>query len=157
MTVYELTGAAAQLYALLENDEVDAQTVKDTLEAMGADEKVDACCKVIKQLEADAENIKAETDRLKKREASLKNNAKNIRQSLIGYMQATGQKSLKTLLFTLSQRATQAVEIAEGAEIPEAYLKVKTEVDKTALKNALLGGAKIDGATLVNNASLTIR
>lgn len=157
MTMYELTGAAAELYALLENEEIDEQTLKDTLDAMGADEKIDGCCKVIKQLEAEAEIIKAEYDRLKKREISLKNNAKNIRANLITFLQATNQKSAKTLLFSISQRTTQAVEVAEGAEIPEAYLKVKTEIDKTALKNALLAGEVIDGASLATNTSLTIK
>lgn len=157
MTIYELTGAAAQLYALLENEEIDAQTVADTLEAMGADEKIDGCCKVIKQLEADAANVKAEADRLAKRAASISNNAKYARQRLTDYLQVTGQTSVKTLAFTVSQRTTQAVMIAEGAELPQEYLKITTAPDKTALKTALLAGKKIDGVTLADNASLTIR
>ena len=157
MTLYELTGATAELYALMANGEIDEQTVQDTLEAMGVDEKIDGCCKVIKELEAESEMLKAESDRLKKRAASLQNNAKYIRNNLINYMQATDQKSIKTLLFTISKRANKKVVVAADAEIPEKYLKIKTELDTTALKNDLLNGVAVDGASIEINESITIK
>lgn len=55
MNLYEMTAAANELYALLTVDEIDEETVKDTLEAMGAEEKLESCCVVIRELEADAE------------------------------------------------------------------------------------------------------
>lgn len=156
-TLYELTGATAQLYALMQDGEIDEATLQDTLEAMGVDDKIDGCCKVIKQLEAESEMLKAESDRLSARAASLKNNAKYIRNNLVNYMQVTDQKSIKTLLFTLSKRATKKVVIADGVDLPEQYIKIKKEIDKTALKNDLLNGVIVDGASIEINDSLTIK
>lgn len=42
MTLYEMTEAARQLKALLEADEIDEQTFSDTIEAIGADDKINA-------------------------------------------------------------------------------------------------------------------
>lgn len=157
MTVYELTGATLKLYDLLEGGEIDEQTFNDTLEAMGAEEKIDSCCKVIKQLEANAAALKDEAERLKARATTELNGAKRVRQSLITLLQAANKKSVKTLLFSVSQSARQSVSIADGAEIPKQFLKVKTEVDKTALKKALIDGESIDGVSLETNNSITIR
>ena len=63
-TIYELTEQANALYNLLQAEEIDEQTYNDTLEAMGAGEKVESYCKVIKQLQSDAEMYKTEIDRL---------------------------------------------------------------------------------------------
>ncbi len=156
-TMYELTTAAQELYEMLSNDDIDEQTFNDTLEGMGADEKVDACCKIIKQLEADAKAVAEEKDRLAKRSTALKNNAKRVRESLVMFMQASGQSRIKTVLFSLSTRATQKLNISEDAVIPQAYIKVKTETDTAALKDAITKGVVIDGVTLDTNYSLTIR
>lgn len=156
-TMYELTTAAQELYEMLSNEDIDEQTFNDTLEGMGVDEKVDACCKVIKQLEADAKAVSEEKDRLAKRSQALKNNAKRVRESLVMFMQASGQSRIKTLLFSLSTRATQKLNISEDAVIPQAYIKVKTETDTAALKEAISKGVVVDGVTLDTNYSLTIR
>ena len=65
MTLYEMTEAARQLKALLEADEIDEQTFSDTIEAIGADDKVDSYCKIIRQIEAEMIARKMEVERLK--------------------------------------------------------------------------------------------
>ena len=50
MNLYEMTAAANELYALLTADEIDEETVKDTLEAMGSEENLESCCVVIREL-----------------------------------------------------------------------------------------------------------
>ena len=72
MNLYEMTAAANELYALLTADEIDEETVKDTLEAMGTEEKLESCCVVIRELEADAEKFKKEKDRLAARQKTIK-------------------------------------------------------------------------------------
>ena len=73
MTIYELTEQAAQLYALLESGEIDEQIFNDTLEAMGAEEKIKNCCYIIKQLEADAKALKEEKEKLDEEKENCKN------------------------------------------------------------------------------------
>lgn len=56
-----------------------------------------------------------------------------------------------------SFRTSQQVEIIDEAKIPNIYIKVKTEVDKKALREDLKNGVIIEGATLKENKSLQIR
>lgn len=51
-TLYELTEVSRQLIELFENEEIDEQTLQDTLEAIGVEGKLEDYCKVIRQLEA---------------------------------------------------------------------------------------------------------
>ena len=53
MNIYDLTGYALQLKELLDADEIDEQTFSDTLESIGADDKVDSYCMIIRELEAE--------------------------------------------------------------------------------------------------------
>ena len=65
MTLYEMTQAAQDLKALLEADEIDEQTYNDTLEAIGADDKIDAYCQIIREYEAEITARKSEIERLR--------------------------------------------------------------------------------------------
>ena len=76
-TLYEMTKEVANLYSLLQNDEIDEQTFADTFEAMSAD-KIEGYCQIIRQLSADEEMFKSEIDRLSKRKKSVR----MLRQSL---------------------------------------------------------------------------
>ena len=62
-TLYEMSLAAQNLLDLLTDEEIDEQTFNDTLEAMGAAEKVENTCKAIGCLTADAEMFKKEIER----------------------------------------------------------------------------------------------
>ena len=52
-TLYELTDEYKQLLDMLEDDTVDPEILKDTLEAVGGEieVKADGCAKLIKELE----------------------------------------------------------------------------------------------------------
>ena len=71
MNLYEMTQAANELYELLTSGEIDEQTFADTLEAMGTEEKLENYCKVIRQLEYDAEMLKAEKERIDKKKKNV--------------------------------------------------------------------------------------
>ena len=79
MTLYEMTTAANALYEMLCNNEIDAQTITDTLEAMGAEEKLESYCKVIRQLEADAEALKAEKARIADKQKTVENSVARMK------------------------------------------------------------------------------
>lgn len=67
MTLYEMTGAVAELYELLQNGDIDEQVYADTLEAIGAEEKLESYCKIWTQLETDAANYAEEIRRMNER------------------------------------------------------------------------------------------
>ena len=76
---------------------------------------------------------------------------------LLEALHATGK--VKTARVSVSIRTTQAVEIEEGASLPEAYTTVKTTVtpNKVAIKQALLDGVEVPGCSLEARESVSIR
>jgi hypothetical protein len=58
---------------------------------------------------------------------------------------------------SVSYRKSKAVAITDYNALPLEYLKVKTEPDKTAIKEAIKGGATVEGAMLVENTSVIIK
>lgn len=157
-TIYELTTAAAALYEMLQAEEIDEQTFNDTLEAMGAAEKVESYCKVIKQLQSDVDMFKGEIDRLTARKKAAENGVERMKNALLAFMQTSGQDKVKAGSFAVSTAKTQAVFITDEAAIPCKYLvEQPPKIDKAGIKNALKAGEEINGAALVVNTGVRIR
>ncbi len=157
-TLFELTEQATALYEMLQAEEIDEQTFADTLEAMGAGEKVESYCKVIKQLQADEDMFKGEIDRLTARKTAAKNGVDRMKPALLLFLQQSGQDKVKAGSFSVYTAATPAVNITDEAAIPAIYLKPQPPtVDKIAIKAAINSGATVAGAELVKNVGVRIR
>ena len=158
MTLYEMTDSVRQLFSLLESGEIDEQTYADTVEAIGADEKLEGYCQIIKQLKAEADMFKAEESRLADRRKTLENNADRMRDAVLEFMAASGQSKAKAGTFSISVGTSSSVEITNEAAIPADYRTPQPDkIDKTAIKKALADGENIAGAQLVSGSRLTIR
>lgn len=157
-TLYELTTQATALYELLQAEEIDEQTFNDTLEAMGAGEKVESYCKVIKQLQNDVEMFKGEIDRLTARKKTTENAVDRMKNALLAFLQYSGQDKVKAGTFSVSTATTQAVQITDETLIPCIYLvEQPPKISKDAIKRALKSGEKVNGAELINNMGVRIR
>lgn len=159
MTLYEMTVQAQTLRDLLDAEEIDEQTFTDTLEAIGSEEKVNSYCQIIRELDGDNTAIKAEIERLKKRIEHNTGSIERMKQALDEFMVASGKKKEKTPFFTVSYRRSQSVDILNEADIPQVYIKVKTETapDKMAIKAALKAGETIPGCQLKESESIQIK
>ncbi len=122
MNIYELTGYALELMELLDAEEIDEQTVHDTLESIGADEKIDSYCKIIENYKNDISGIDEAIARLKARKERAEKNVERMKQALDGFMQAIRQDKAKTKLFTISYRPSSAVEVLDESLIPEKFI-----------------------------------
>jgi len=67
-----------------------------------------------------------------------------------------GQK-LKEAEFTISYRPSEVVEIDDDADLPAEFIKMKSEWDKAAIKEALKEGAVFEGCRLVQKQNIQIR
>lgn len=144
MKLYEIT---EQIRELFSTEEIDVDRLNE-LEMAFAD-KIDSCCAILKEYEADAAGYKAEVDRL----ATLKRTADNRAEWLKDYirtaMEGAGESKVKTARFNVSLgKPSQTVSIT-GA-VPEQYQVVKVSEDKAALSRDLKAGKEIEGATLVD-------
>lgn len=160
MKLYEIAPA---LRFALDDIVVDEETGEilssDALHAVEAQaaEKIEATALYLRELDAEAKATKEEADRMLARVKSMQKRSDYLKAMLLDALHATGK--VKTGRVTVSIRTTQAVEIAEGADLPEAYTTVKTTVspNKVAIKQALLDGVEVPGCHLEARESVSIR
>lgn len=158
MTLYEMTEHTAALYELLCAEEIDEQTFNDTLEAMGADEQIDSCCKIINQQKADIEEISNEIRRLQSRKKIAENGVERMKTALDNFMKSTGQEKKKTALFTVSYRKSETVNVIDMEKLPDQYKKYREpEPNKVAIKSAIKDGIEVSGVEIVTNKTISIR
>lgn len=160
MKLYEISDA---IRAALDHIDVDPETGEilnaDNLHAVEAEasEKIEATALYLRELDAEAKAAKDEADRMLARVKSMQKRSDYIKSMLLDALHATGK--VKTVRVTVSIRTTKAVEIAEGANLPEAYTTVKTTVspNKVAIKQALSDGIEVPGCHLEARESVSIR
>lgn len=157
-TLYELTAQAQTLYELLQNEEIDEQTFNDTLEAIGTEEKVEGYCHVIKELQSDFEKYKVEADRLSARMKTAKNGIDRMKESLLTFLNASGQDKVKAGTFTVSIGTSKQTNILDATLIPTEYKTPQPDkIDKTAIKKAIESGVEVAGAEIIINEGVRIR
>ena len=160
MKLYEISDAIRQALDHIELDEETGEILSaDALHAVEAQaaEKVEATALYLRELDAEAKAAKDEADRMLARVKSMQKRSDYLKAMLLDALHATGK--VKTGRVTVSIRTTKAVEIAEGADLPEAYTTVKTTVspNKVAIKQALLDGVEVPGCHIEERESVQIR
>jgi hypothetical protein len=110
---------------------------------------------VIKQLRSQSDMIKSEIKRLQELAKRYENSAEKLADTLLQSVVAHGQ--IKTALVTISSRKSKSVSITDESLLKEEFLRIKTEPNKTAIKEALEAGQEVAGALIVENYSLNIR
>ena len=139
-----------------ETGEILSADALHAVEAQAAD-KIEATALYLRELDAEAKAAKEEADRMLDRVKSMQKRSDYLKAMLLDALHATGK--VKTGRVTVSIRTTKAVEIAEGADLPEAFQTVKTTVspNKVAIKQALLDGVEVPGCSLEARESVSIR
>ena len=161
-TLYELSADYQALLEMAEDPETDAETLTDTLEALGGEieDKADNYARVMKSMESDISGLKAEIERLTNRKKSMENNIANMKKKLQEAMVDTGKVKFKTALFSFGIRKSPASVVVDAPEkVPEAFLIPREPtIDKKALRAALKNGEDLSGiAHLQQSEYLSIR
>ena len=160
-TLYELTGDYLQVAGMIDDPDIDAQTIADTLEAIGGEieDKAENYAKVIANATAERDGLANEIDRLTRRKRAIDENTKRMKEALQQAMQITGKTKFKTPLFSFGiQKNPASVQIDEGATIPDKYLIAQEpKIDRKGMIADLKEGIEIKGCTLTQSESLRIR
>lgn len=161
-TLYEITGDYLRLLEMLEEDEsIDEQAFKDTLEGLDGEFeiKADNYARIIRNLNAEAEKFKAEIERMTVKMNAISNNSARLKQHLYDSMKATGKTKFKTDLFSFGIQKNgglQPLEIADETKIPKRYMKMVP--DNKKIREALESGQKLRFAALAERGEhLSIR
>jgi hypothetical protein len=151
----------AELFALHQEIENQGGELTEELEAAleitqaERTKKGEGCVYIYKQLKAQADLLRAEAKRLSERAKQYETSAEKIAEKLVESVQAHGQ--IKTEFMTISTRKSKSVLITEEQLLTKEFLRLKTEPNKTAIKEALERGVEVLGAKIVENDSLQIK
>jgi hypothetical protein len=158
VTLFEMTEYAKLLYDMLQADEVNEETVKDTIEAMGVQDKLEDYCKVIRQFEADAEMLKAEKGRIEAKQKKAENAVARLKNAILLYMKTTSTDKQKCGLFEIKKGQSKAVNITDENLIPAEYKDAQPDkINKAEIRKALLNGEQVTGAEIQINENISIK
>lgn len=157
MKLYEIDRAIENALELGFDPETGEVLGFEELEAlqMEREKKIKNVVLWIKDMNAEAEMVKAEKQKLANRQSAIERKADSVKQFLSRYLNE-GEK-LKGGNFAISWRKSESVEISDENLVPDAYIRIKSEVDKTELKKALKLGLDVPGAELVTKNNLQIK
>lgn len=149
--LYDLTGKLKLLYTMAEDDEIDNEAIKDTLEAVDGefDEKCANIGRVIRSLEADAEEINNEARRLADKKRSVENRVKWLKNYMMENMKEAGKSQAGdavTKIRIVKNGGKLPLIFEEGLDaedIPSKYQKVTYDVDKDEVRAALDKGVEL--------------
>lgn len=142
MKLYELTSDLLVLQEMLE-ETVDDQCLLDTLEGVQGEYevKLESYCKVIKNLEADMEALKAEAKRLTDKRKVLENNVDRLKKAMFDSMKLTGTDKVKGQLFTVAIQKNggklPVIVDVDTSELPDELVKITESPDLEAIYEVL--------------------
>lgn len=167
-TLYELTAEYQKLLDIaLESDEIDDETFEHIQKIDGAiEKKIENIACVIKELENNTGIVNNEIDRLSERATRYYKNLKTLKAYVVNTMEQVGKKKIETPTMTLGVRKSESTEIdnefIEEAKEKNLYklmriVPERVEADKTAIKEYIKQGNKLEHAKIVEKKNLSIR
>ena len=120
------------------------------------DTKVENLACWAKNLTSDAVQLKAEAAAMADRAKAAERKAESLKRYIAAALKGS---KFETPRVSIGWRKSTAVMIAEGAQIPQEYVrtKVTSEPDKAAIKAALVAGKEIDGCVLETRNNITLK
>jgi hypothetical protein len=152
----EVAGLAATIREACGDDD---QAFVDTLD--GETDVVEAARKVVRWLNEQAAQAQANEGLAAIYNARAKlfdGRVESARTALLQFMQETGAKTLPLpeATLTLAAGSRKVVGDLDPATLPDRFVRIKREADKTAIKQALEKGEFVPGASL-SNATPTLQ
>ena len=158
-SLYGLTAAYSMLATAEDAPEFEAALaqLQDAIEV-----KADGIGRVIRMYEAGSNAIQAEIDRLADLKAYRDRRVKSLKEYLLDNMVRADMAKLDTALFRLAVRQNPpAVTVADGAVLPDAFMRVipeHREVDRRAiLDHVKNGGEAPEGAVVTRGRRLELK
>lgn len=101
---------------------------------------------------------KAEEKRLADIRKGLEGKAETLKRAIDTFCKKTGIERAESVSARISYKKNPpSVKIDNEADIPKEYWRVKLEVDKTAIKEAISSGKTVEGAHLESAVSIQIK
>lgn len=123
------------------------------------EDKLEACALYLKNLESDAEAIKAEEKALADRRRTIERKAERMMDYVSSCVQDVAGCKFETPRVSLSLRKSKRVEVFDLGSIPGEYVVRKETIqpDKKAIKDAIGSGYSVPGAVVRECFSLQVK
>lgn len=168
ISLYELTKEYQQFLTALDDGEIPEEAIEDTLEAIKGEieVKADNIACIIKGMEAEADALKVEADKLTERMRSKRREAERLTSYLSATLLDSGTKKVETARNKISFRKSNAVFIsdvealvrwAEMSDRTELLNYKPPEVSKTNIKKALDDGEFVPYACMQESMNIQIK
>lgn len=164
LKLYEISNQFQALEQLGESDDLPAEVINDTLEALGGDfdTKAVQVAKFVLSLEANAQAIEIAAKSMQERSARIHNRAQSILAYLHFHMQALDKKRIETPELVIARRTNPpAVLITDEHAVPGKFWiqppPPDKRLDKKAIKQAIDAGERVDGAYVEAGERLEIK
>lgn len=139
----------------------DAELLEDTLEGTTTiKETLTALVHEVDENKFLVDGIDHRVGELSERKARFVRRVEMIREIILAVLQAANLKKIELAEVTLSQRASQPALIGEGDvdTLPDEFIRVRKELNRTAIRDALKDGREVPGFCLSNSPpGLTVR
>lgn len=163
-SLMDLTNDFRQIMEMMDDPELDPQTLKDTMEGIeGAlEDKFDGYAAVIRIMTSQMKMLKEEKDRIEARMKSWENNIRRMKELMTLSMQTTGKVKFKTAqnsFWVQKNKASVVIDAKSVWDIPEDFRRYKDpEPDKTKIGEAIAAGQDFTGiAHMEQTESVRIR
>lgn len=161
--LYQLAAEYRALADRLHDLDLPDEVIADTLEAESGDmiEKGTNVAKVVRNIEAMADQIKQAEKQMAERRKALENRASRLKSYLHSNMEIAGISKIESPWFVISIKKNPAsVVVDDESEIPDDYMReipARFEPDKTIIKSALQEGYQVPGCHLAHGTRLEIK
>lgn len=156
MKLYELTEAYNQLLDM----DIDPLELKEHLKNLedAIEDKADNIAAVLTALQGDIDTIKKEKIRLDQRQKAIEDRRIFLKNYLQDAMESVDKKKFKTALHSFNiQKNKPSLYIIDESKIPEDFFRIKREINRAELTEAVKDGKFTDAAELRQTEGLRIR
>lgn len=164
LKLYEISNQFQALEQLGDSDDLPAEVIADTLEALAGDfeSKAVQVAKFVLSLEANGQAVGLAALAMSQRAARIQKRAESIKAYLHFHMQAIETKRIETPELVITRRANPpAVVITDEHAVPARFWieppPPAKRLDKKAIKNAIDAGERVAGAYVEAGERLEIK
>lgn len=162
MTLYEIADEYRAIDALLDESGGElTPEIEDALLVLESrvSDKVDAIGALIREAMVEHEGYAIEANRLRSRAMIAQKKADRLKEYLLGSLKAIGFDKIKGLRFTarVATASTPTITWTGQCDPPEAYQRVRVELDGKAAHEAFKAGLLPDGFKVSRTEYLDLR
>lgn len=165
-SLYDISNELRSIYNQLENGEgVDLETGEIKPEVQNAlaltssnlQSKAIDYGYMIKSLDDESDLFAKEIKRLQERKKQIDNLKDKLCDNLSNAMQEFGIVEIKGKTIKLSFRKSESVEVSDASVLDEKFQTIVIQPNKSAIKQAIKNGEKVEGARIVEKQNLQIK